>query len=87
MSRSVSLSLSPPCLLLSVCLPHSSPACCIAIKSEMFLLLMHTNAQHLTGADSMKREAAEINTYVMRERGSAKWFANLCLSKAVRGLH
>lgn len=29
-------------------------------------LWMHTSAQRLTGADSMKGEAAEINTYVMR---------------------
>lgn len=50
-------------------LPHSG--CCIAIstQSEMFLLLMHTKAQPLTGADSMKREAPEINTYVMRQKG------------------
>lgn len=48
--------------------PRSSSARRIAIKSEMFLLLMHTNAQRLTGADSMKRGAAEINTYVMREK-------------------
>lgn len=53
----------------------------------MFLLLMHTNAQPLTGADSMKREASEINTYVMREKRAAKWLANLCLSKAEMGLH
>lgn len=32
------------------------------------LVWMHTSAQRLTGADSMKREAAEINTYVMRQK-------------------
>ncbi len=66
-SKSVSHSLLLPWLFL-LC-PRLSPSgSCFAIstKSEMFLLLMHTNAQPLTGADSMKREAAEINTYVMR---------------------
>lgn len=53
----------------------------------MFPLLMHTNAQPLTGADSMKRGAAEINTYVMRGKGAAKWLANLCLSEAELGSH
>lgn len=74
------------CLL--ICIYHFfslclfSSGCRRAIKSEMFALLMHTNAQHLTGADSMKGEAAEINTYVMRGKGAAKWIVNLCLSKA-----
>lgn len=66
LSVSVSMSLSLPWLFLFS--PCFSSACCSAIKSEVFLLLMHTNAQHLTGADSMKREAAEINTYVMKEK-------------------
>lgn len=56
--------------LLSLSQSHFSWLYCYQRQSEMFLLLMHTNAQPLTGADSMKREAAEINTYVMRERGS-----------------
>lgn len=79
----LSLSLSLP---LSLSLSVHPLLASIAIKSEMFPLLMHTNAQRLTGADSMKRGAAEINTYVMKEKGSAKWLANLCLSKAERGL-
>lgn len=63
-----------------VCLPLPPSGCCIAIstESEMFLLLMHTNAQPLTGADSMKREAAEINTYVMREKGPPNGLA-ICI--------
>lgn len=63
-----------------LCLPLLPSGCCIAIstESEMFLLLMHTNAQPLTGADSMKREAAEINTYVMREKGPPNGLA-ICI--------
>lgn len=67
---SVCLYLANSCVLLSLFLSLSVHPllASIPIKSEMFLLLMHTNAQRLTGADSMKRGAAEINTYVMKEK-------------------
>lgn len=34
---------------------------------EMLMLWTHMDAQKVTGAHSVKREAAEIKTYVMRE--------------------
>lgn len=64
-----------------------TPVCHIAIERGMFPLLMHTDAQRLTGADSMKRGAAEINTYVMREREATNgWPICVCqgLSEGLR---
>lgn len=58
------------CVSVSICSQHCAlVAVLLSAQSEVFLLLMHTSAQPLTGADSMKREAGEINTYVMRGKG------------------